>query len=196
MGRQERLWHGRSHHCVWNHAGSTSGYVTSTDLNDLLHLALLFHFVYEICASPGEALLESNTVIDFVYCSPSLRCVQTAQNILKGKKSLLEKIWIWDSSTFTLWLLNFLSLVCNRGLPRTYVIKMSCDESCLCKQVCSRTVSWRCEWNRGFLNGPSGFLGTLCLHGYLPLTWLQPTLVWTQHTGDKQLRAKYSEQWS
>uniref|UniRef100_A0A8C4DXG6 Ubiquitin associated and SH3 domain containing Bb n=1 Tax=Dicentrarchus labrax TaxID=13489 RepID=A0A8C4DXG6_DICLA len=32
----------------------------------------------------GEALLESNTVIDFVYCSPSLRCVQTAQNILRG----------------------------------------------------------------------------------------------------------------
>uniref|UniRef100_A0A8C7KHR8 Ubiquitin associated and SH3 domain containing Bb n=1 Tax=Oncorhynchus kisutch TaxID=8019 RepID=A0A8C7KHR8_ONCKI len=32
----------------------------------------------------GEALLERNTVIDFVYCSPSLRCVQTAQNILKG----------------------------------------------------------------------------------------------------------------
>uniref|UniRef100_A0A8C6T3H7 Ubiquitin associated and SH3 domain containing Bb n=1 Tax=Neogobius melanostomus TaxID=47308 RepID=A0A8C6T3H7_9GOBI len=32
----------------------------------------------------GEALLESNTVIEFVYCSPSLRCVQTAQNILKG----------------------------------------------------------------------------------------------------------------
>uniref|UniRef100_A0A671UE14 Ubiquitin associated and SH3 domain containing Bb n=1 Tax=Sparus aurata TaxID=8175 RepID=A0A671UE14_SPAAU len=32
----------------------------------------------------GEALLESNTVLDFVYCSPSLRCVQTAQNILRG----------------------------------------------------------------------------------------------------------------
>lgn len=32
----------------------------------------------------GEALLESNTVIDHVYCSPSLRCVQTAHNILKG----------------------------------------------------------------------------------------------------------------
>uniref|UniRef100_A0A669B3R7 Ubiquitin associated and SH3 domain containing Bb n=1 Tax=Oreochromis niloticus TaxID=8128 RepID=A0A669B3R7_ORENI len=32
----------------------------------------------------GEALLESNTAIDFVYCSPALRCVQTAQNILKG----------------------------------------------------------------------------------------------------------------
>ncbi|XP_059932202.1 ubiquitin-associated and SH3 domain-containing protein B-like [Gadus macrocephalus] len=32
----------------------------------------------------GEALLERNTVLDFVYCSPSLRCVQTAQNILKG----------------------------------------------------------------------------------------------------------------
>ncbi|KAF3840725.1 hypothetical protein F7725_006587 [Dissostichus mawsoni] len=32
----------------------------------------------------GEALLESHTGIDFVYCSPSLRCVQTAQNILQG----------------------------------------------------------------------------------------------------------------
>ncbi|XP_073696643.1 ubiquitin-associated and SH3 domain-containing protein B [Garra rufa] len=32
----------------------------------------------------GEALLESQTVVDFVYCSPSLRCVQTAHNILKG----------------------------------------------------------------------------------------------------------------
>ncbi|XP_043974433.1 ubiquitin associated and SH3 domain containing Bb isoform X1 [Gambusia affinis] len=32
----------------------------------------------------GEALLESNAMVDFVYCSPSLRCVQTAQNILKG----------------------------------------------------------------------------------------------------------------
>ncbi|CAL1573633.1 unnamed protein product [Knipowitschia caucasica] len=32
----------------------------------------------------GEALLESNTVIDFVYSSPSLRCIQTAQHILKG----------------------------------------------------------------------------------------------------------------
>lgn len=36
-------------------------------------------------ALPGEALLESNTAIDFVYCSPSLRCVQTAQNILRGE---------------------------------------------------------------------------------------------------------------
>lgn len=32
----------------------------------------------------GEALLENNTNIDFVYCSPSLRCVQTAHEILKG----------------------------------------------------------------------------------------------------------------
>lgn len=32
----------------------------------------------------GEALLESNTSIDFVYCSPSLRCVQTAHEILRG----------------------------------------------------------------------------------------------------------------
>ncbi|XP_017287398.1 ubiquitin-associated and SH3 domain-containing protein B [Kryptolebias marmoratus] len=32
----------------------------------------------------GEALLESHTPINFVYCSPSLRCIQTAQNILQG----------------------------------------------------------------------------------------------------------------
>ncbi|XP_069750815.1 ubiquitin-associated and SH3 domain-containing protein B-like isoform X2 [Narcine bancroftii] len=32
----------------------------------------------------GEALLESKSIIDHVYCSPSLRCVQTAFNILKG----------------------------------------------------------------------------------------------------------------
>ncbi|XP_072558105.1 ubiquitin-associated and SH3 domain-containing protein B [Paramormyrops kingsleyae] len=32
----------------------------------------------------GEALLESNTVIHFVYSSPSLRCVQTAHSILRG----------------------------------------------------------------------------------------------------------------
>lgn len=41
--------------------------------------------VYVASALPGEALLESNTAIDFVYCSPSLRCVQTAQNILRGE---------------------------------------------------------------------------------------------------------------
>ncbi|KAA0701951.1 Ubiquitin-associated and SH3 domain-containing protein B [Triplophysa tibetana] len=32
----------------------------------------------------GEAMQESNTTIDFVYCSPSLRCVQTAHDILRG----------------------------------------------------------------------------------------------------------------
>ncbi|XP_055516535.1 ubiquitin-associated and SH3 domain-containing protein B-like isoform X1 [Leucoraja erinacea] len=32
----------------------------------------------------GEALLESKSIIDYVYCSPSLRCVQTAFNILRG----------------------------------------------------------------------------------------------------------------
>uniref|UniRef100_A0A672KL95 Ubiquitin associated and SH3 domain containing B n=1 Tax=Sinocyclocheilus grahami TaxID=75366 RepID=A0A672KL95_SINGR len=40
----------------------------------------------------GEALLESHTVVDFVYCSPSLRCVQTAYNILKGKTDGKTKI--------------------------------------------------------------------------------------------------------
>lgn len=39
--------------------------------------------------SVGEALLESHTTIDFVYCSPSLRCVQTAHNILQGRTSVL-----------------------------------------------------------------------------------------------------------
>nr|XP_019941035.1 PREDICTED: ubiquitin-associated and SH3 domain-containing protein B-like [Paralichthys olivaceus] len=32
----------------------------------------------------GEALLESHAAVDFIYCSPSLRCVQTAQHILQG----------------------------------------------------------------------------------------------------------------
>lgn len=32
----------------------------------------------------GEALSESNTLLDFVYSSPSLRCIQTAQHILQG----------------------------------------------------------------------------------------------------------------
>ena len=46
-----------------------------------------------ICLA-GEALLESNTIIDHVYCSPSLRCVQTAHNILKGKTlGRIEVTW-------------------------------------------------------------------------------------------------------
>ncbi|XP_019402447.1 PREDICTED: ubiquitin-associated and SH3 domain-containing protein B [Crocodylus porosus] len=32
----------------------------------------------------GEALLETKTIVDYIYSSPSLRCVQTAHNILKG----------------------------------------------------------------------------------------------------------------
>nr|XP_021397308.1 ubiquitin-associated and SH3 domain-containing protein B [Lonchura striata domestica] len=32
----------------------------------------------------GEALLETNTIVDYIYSSPSLRCVQTAHNILRG----------------------------------------------------------------------------------------------------------------
>ncbi|KAM6932955.1 ubiquitin-associated and SH3 domain-containing protein B-like [Xenentodon cancila] len=32
----------------------------------------------------GEALLDSKTGIDSVYCSPALRCVQTAHSILRG----------------------------------------------------------------------------------------------------------------
>lgn len=35
----------------------------------------------------GEALLESHTAVDFVYCSPSLRCVQTAQHIVQGRSA-------------------------------------------------------------------------------------------------------------
>lgn len=186
--------------------GSTQARLVGTSpilpLNDVLHLVLLHCILCMkcVCALPGEALLESNTVIDFVYCSPSLRCVQTAQNILKGKKSLLGKVSrIRDSPTFTNWSIHFMSANelywysnvmfwgCNAGLIRTMLIctfKMSSDGVRLCKQVCSRMVSWRCEWNRGYLNGPSGFLGTPFLPGYPPLTWLQPTSVWTQRTGD------------
>lgn len=68
--------------------------------------------VYEARVLPGEALLESNTLIDFVYCSPALRCVQTAQNILKGERRL-------------------------KSAP---VCQVSRDEPCLRPKVCSRTV--------------------------------------------------------
>lgn len=95
VGRQERLRHGRSHHCVRIHAGSTNRYVTSVDLK-LCYTwwwCCCILTIWNVCVCvcfPGEALLESNTVIDYVYCSPSLRCVQTAQNILRGTKSLHE----------------------------------------------------------------------------------------------------------
>ncbi|XP_078389213.1 ubiquitin-associated and SH3 domain-containing protein B-like isoform X2 [Cetorhinus maximus] len=42
------------------------------------------HWLTQCFDAKGEALLESKSVIDYVYCSPSLRCVQTAFNILKG----------------------------------------------------------------------------------------------------------------
>lgn len=66
--------------------------------NREIHRTLLLQFIHETFLLVGEALLESNTVIDFVYCSPSLRCVQTAQNILKGESR-------WSSLTFT-WILS------------------------------------------------------------------------------------------
>lgn len=48
------------------------------------------------CSILGEALLESHTTLDFVYCSPSLRCVQTAQHILQGMLSLpLYLLVLW-----------------------------------------------------------------------------------------------------
>lgn len=119
---------------------------------------IMFYFL------PGEALLESNTVIDFVYCSPSLRCVQTAQNILKGKNR------IGNSLTFA----YVLSLVCYRG-PLWPVVWT--HEPFLCQQVCSRTGGWRWGWSQASLNGPSGFLGILCLRGFLPQSWQLPTSV-------------------
>ncbi|KAL6463811.1 hypothetical protein MHYP_G00282020 [Metynnis hypsauchen] len=42
------------------------------------------HWITQCFDAKGEALFDSHTVIDFVYCSPSLRCVQTAHNILRG----------------------------------------------------------------------------------------------------------------
>ncbi|VDN39933.1 unnamed protein product [Gongylonema pulchrum] len=38
-------------------------------------------------ASSGRALRDQNVQIDQVYCSPSLRCVQTAVGIIKGMES-------------------------------------------------------------------------------------------------------------
>lgn len=52
--------------------------------------------------------------------------------------------------------------------------------------------SWRWEWNRGFSNGPNGFLGAPCLRGYPPLTWLLLTSAWTQHTGGTNSSATHT----
>lgn len=52
-----------------------------------------FQFMFMFDCFIGEALLESHTVIDFVYCSPSLRCVQTAYNILRGERAPLSFIF-------------------------------------------------------------------------------------------------------
>lgn len=55
--------------------------------------------ILNLCLPTGEALLESNTVIHHIYCSPSLRCVQTAHHILKGKSLggwILISLWPCD----------------------------------------------------------------------------------------------------
>lgn len=41
------------------------------------HLTLLF--------PPGEALLDQEVTVSYVYSSPALRCIQTAQHVLQGK---------------------------------------------------------------------------------------------------------------
>lgn len=48
----------------------------------------------------GEALLESHTAVDFVYCSPSLRCVQTAQHILQGRTTPSSALSKKSTETF------------------------------------------------------------------------------------------------
>lgn len=82
VGGQEGLRHGRSHHRVRDGAGSARGCVPGWTWCKPGGVNALF---LKRAALPGEALLESNAAIDFVYCSPSLRCVQTAQSILKGE---------------------------------------------------------------------------------------------------------------
>lgn len=87
-----------------------------------IHRTLLLQLIHKTSLPVGEALLESNTVIDFVYCSPSLRCVQTAQNILKGESR-------WSSSTFTC----ILSPFCQMR-------DVLCDISCPCRSAAGRQV--------------------------------------------------------
>lgn len=80
-GLRQRL----SHHCVWIHAGPTRWSVRPTCLALSCPLHNATSPLTGLLSFPaGEALLESHTSIDFVYCSPSLRCVQTAQHILQG----------------------------------------------------------------------------------------------------------------
>lgn len=58
----------------------------------LLLQCRLSGFIHGCCnLLAGEALLETNTIVDYIYSSPSLRCVQTAHNILKGKNPMSRK---------------------------------------------------------------------------------------------------------
>ncbi|XP_059812919.1 ubiquitin-associated and SH3 domain-containing protein B-like isoform X2 [Hypanus sabinus] len=79
----------------------------------------------------GEALLESKSVIDYVYSSPSLRCVQTAFNILRGfQKENQIKIRVepglfewtkWVSgSTLPAWMTPEELAAANLGTDTTY----------------------------------------------------------------------------
>ena len=40
----------------------------------------------------GEAIQEANIQIEHVFCSPSLRCIQTCDSLLKGTLFLLNII--------------------------------------------------------------------------------------------------------
>uniref|UniRef100_A0A3Q3X1A5 SH3 domain-containing protein n=1 Tax=Mola mola TaxID=94237 RepID=A0A3Q3X1A5_MOLML len=90
-----------------------------------------------------EALLESQTAIDFVYCSPSLRCVQTAQHILQLQQEGNTKIRIepglfewtkWVSGTsLPIWILPAELATANLSVDTTYphipISKLGVSES-------------------------------------------------------------------
>ncbi|TSK82124.1 Ubiquitin-associated and SH3 domain-containing protein B [Bagarius yarrelli] len=82
----------------------------------------------------GEALFESHTVINFVYCSPSLRCVQTAHNILRVEPGLFEWTkWVSGSSLPT-WIPPTELAAANFSVDTTYrphipISKLTVSES-------------------------------------------------------------------
>lgn len=67
------------------------------------HSCLWNHTVF--CPISGEALLDSHTTIDFVYCSPSLRCIQTTQHILQGRTSSSQASVYWHQHLLSFFLL-------------------------------------------------------------------------------------------